>query len=96
MIVNFLNENPDFPIVTHGFKHDYLLVLKPAFEKVDNIERLPKAERWQCTIELSKRLPMLGPKTLDNVLAELGYSRREQGAFHDAIYDAELCGICYK
>ena len=39
---------------------------------------------------------MLGPKTLDNVLAELGYSRREQGAFHDAIYDAELCGICYK
>ena len=53
MIVNFLNEHPDFPIVTHGVKHDYLLVLKPAFEKVENLERLPRDDRWLCTIELS-------------------------------------------
>ena len=95
MIANFLNEYPDFPIVTHGARHDYLLVLKPAFEKVNNLERLPSADRWQCTIVLSKRLPMVGNRTLDNVLVELGYSRRVPGAFHDAIHDAQLCGLCY-
>ena len=57
ILANFLNEHPDLPIVAHGIKHDYYKVLRPAFQRVDNLMDLPKAGRWRCTIDLADRLP---------------------------------------
>ena len=59
VLVNFLNMYPDFPIVAHGVDYDLDTVLRPAFERVGNIARLPKLERWVCTQDLAQGIPGL-------------------------------------
>ena len=49
VLANFLNVHPNFPIVAHNVEYDLDTVLRPAFERVGNMARLPKPERWVCT-----------------------------------------------
>ena len=54
ILVNFLNEEPDYPIVAHWAKYDREDVLKPVFEYFDKEDKFPSISRWACTIELAK------------------------------------------
>ena len=91
-LINFLRINHDYPIVVYGKKHDYWKVLRPAFERVDNIEKLPKSERVRGALNMASRLPNLDTYFLDDVLEKCGLDRRIEDAYHDAKEDALLCG----
>ena len=54
ILINFLNEHPDLPIVAHNVEYDRDTVLKKAFDRVDNVNSLPPAERWRCTLKMSE------------------------------------------
>ena len=85
MLANFLNNYPDLPIVVYGKNHDYKKVLVPAFERVDNLKKLPKTERWRCALDLASRLPQLYTFSLDNVLEHCGFESRDEEEPHNAI-----------
>ena len=42
-LVNFLKLHQEFPIVAHNVSYDLDDVLKPAFARVENLAKLPKA-----------------------------------------------------
>ena len=90
--MNFFKARPELPIVVYGKKHDYWKVLRPAFERVDNIKMVPKPERVICALDMASRLPNLDTYFLDDVLEKCGLDRRLDDAFHDAKDDAVLAG----
>ena len=77
ILVNFLNECRDLPIVVHCLWVDREKVLEPAFRKVGNLERLPDLERWKDTFVLGKELTNLKHPRLDDLLEELGEKVRD-------------------
>ena len=95
ILATFLNEFCDLPIVAHSANYDRDDVLGPAFDSVGNLKRLPDAGRWRCTYKLSKGLPNVGARSLDNVLNALGMKPRNEEEPHDAVHDAILCGEAY-
>ena len=95
VLANFLGVHRDFPIVAHNVQYDLDTVMKPAFERVGNMARLPKPDRWVCTQELSRNIPGLLSHQLDDVLQHLGMQRRPGQGRHDALNDALLCGEAY-
>ena len=52
-LADFLGWHPDYPIVSHSVDYDFKDVLRPAYLRVCNQDRLPKADRWVCTWNLS-------------------------------------------
>ena len=68
ILINFLNEHPDLPIVAHNAEYDRDTVLKGAFDRVDNANSLPPADRWRCTLKMSEDLPDLSSRSLDDLL----------------------------
>ena len=58
-LLNFLNRYPDLPIVAHNVKYDRDDVLKPAFEKVQNLDKFPPRQRWRCTLVMAKTVPKI-------------------------------------
>ena len=95
MLANFLNLRPDYPIVVYGKKHDYGKVMKPAFERVGNLAKLPPEERWRDALDMAQRIPDLISYSLDEVLEQCGYERRDEDLNHDAVHDAWLCAQVY-
>ena len=95
LVFNFIRLHQDYPIVVYGKKHDYWNVLRPAFESMDNIEKLPKSERVRDALDMASRLPNLYTYFLDDVLEKCGFDRRIEDAYHDAREDAEHCGKVY-
>ena len=93
-LVNFLNEHPDLPIVAHKVKFDRDEVLKPAFKKVENDERLPKKERWRCTLAMAKVYGKIPVCFLDECLKHFKIEGRGDD-LHDAVTDARLAGELY-
>ena len=67
-LVNFLKIHEDLPIVAHYIHHDRDTVLKGAFEKVNNVEQMPRNDRWRCTWEMCKDLPGVKVGSLNEVL----------------------------
>ena len=52
-LADFLDQNSDYPIVSHFVNYDFKDVLRPAYLRVCNQDRLPKADRWVCNWNLS-------------------------------------------
>lgn len=94
-LANYLNQHPDLPIVAHNVAYDRDKVLKSAFARVENLDGLPKAGRWRCTMELSERLPNSYIKNLDAVLQDCGFDSRDWDSIHDAVIDAQCCAKIY-
>ena len=94
ILLHFLNEHSDLPIVAHGVRHDRDRVLKPAFEKVDNLGQLPMRSRWRCTVAMSKQLPGLCFSHLNEVLEYCGFDRRDE-EYHCALKDCRLAAKVY-
>ena len=53
ILVNFLNQKKDLPIVAHNVKYDRDQVLTPAFKRVKTEGFLPPEGRWKCTFEMT-------------------------------------------
>ena len=95
ILVNFLNTHKDLPIVAHPVDYDRDEVLKEAFEKVGNLERLPGKERWRCTWEMADRVPFLVHGGLDDLLEHFGHPRSDLEAYYDAMEDCILTAKVY-
>ena len=94
-IIEFLNKQPSFPIVSHPRDYDRDIVLERAFKKVKNGKKLPGIDRWKCTQLLSLFLPGVKRRTLDGLLEYFGLKQRNETDYHCAQLDAELCGQIY-
>ena len=76
MLVSFLNEHPDIPIVAFNAKYDRDEVLGPAFARVGSLKKFPVAGRWRCTLKLSFRMSKLEKRQFDDILESLGLAPR--------------------
>ena len=94
-MANFLTEHPDLPIVAHNESYDHWKVLKPAYDRVDNVKNLPKKERWRCTMKLAQQKFIRDDYFLDAVLLSCGLEPREDDEPHDAMNDAQLTAGAY-
>jgi len=95
ILMNFLNAFEELPIVAHNVWHDRVQVLGPAFEKVGNASRLPKSDRWKCTVKMSDGIPGVSMRFLDDLLEHFGYERRDPEQAHDAVNDCRLTAKVY-
>ena len=90
-LAEFLNREPNLPIVAHNVRYDRDSVLKPAFEKVGDLKNMPRDTRWVCTIKLADSRYDLVPsrinRGLDSLLEYLKLERREPGKAHEAMDD---------
>ena len=93
-ISEFLHREEGLPIVAHNVSFDRDSVLKAAFKKVENEERLPKDDRWRCTWEMSKIIPEIEWNNLDEVLEHFGFDNRGDKC-HDALTDARCVAKVY-
>ena len=71
ILANFLNRERDFPIVCHNVRYDRDEVLRPAFERVNNLVALPHNDRWICTMKLAYQRTDLIPKFINKGLDPL-------------------------
>ena len=94
-LATFLMKYPNLPIVAHNVQHDLDEVLMPAFDNVNNLERLPEAKRWRCTLEMSRQVPFLKFHGLDDLLEHFGFERRSLEVKHDAQADCILTAKVY-
>ena len=95
ILANFLTQHPDLPIVAHNEWYDHWKVLKPAFERVGNLEGNPKAERWRCTLKFAKKKLNQDCWKLDAVVEACDVDPRDEDLKHDAKVDARLAGEVY-
>ena len=93
-LMNLLNRHPDLPIVAHNVKYDRDDVLKPAFTKVKNLDKLPPQQRWRCTLAMAKFVPKLFVYDLVSCLDHFKIEGRE-GDKHDALEDCRLTAKFY-
>ena len=70
-------------------------MLASAFERVGNVKALPKQNRWRCTQKLAKQKLDILLYSLDGVLEGCGFEPREDGAYHNALIDAQHAGKVY-
>jgi len=94
-MVNFLNRHPEFPIVAHCAEYDRDKVLNPAFQRVALASRLPKTDRWRCTVEMAKEVGLNPPHKLDDLLDRFGFVRRHPKNPHNAEHDCQLTAKVY-
>ena len=81
--------------MAHNESYDHWKVLKPAFDRVDNVKNLPKKERWRCTMKLAQQKFIRDDYFLDAVLLSCGLEPREDDEPHDAMNDAQLTAGAY-
>ena len=81
--------------MAHNVRFDRDDVLRPAFERVEALDKFPDDSRWKCTMKLANRLLKLKTYQLDDVLSECGLKRRDEDAMHDAQIDAECAAKVY-
>ena len=93
--MNYLNTNKDFPIIAFNAQYDRDKVLKPAYKKVNNLDRLPPDNRWRCALEMACKVPGLNVFTLDDVLEHFGHERRDMNKYHEALEDARCTAKVY-
>ena len=84
ILLHFLNQYKEWPIVAHNAAYDRDKVLKKAFEKVGMEEFLPPKDRWRCTLKLAKRVPDIKERGLDNLLEYFDFEKRNPSAPHEA------------
>ena len=58
-------------------------------------DKMPKDDRWLCTLDMSDRLLNLESKGLDDLLEHFGFERREDAGYHDAVQDCQLTAKVY-
>ena len=95
ILVNFLNQYPNLPIVAHNMTYDRDDVLRPVFKKLDIEKLMPKEQRWKCTVEMSKQWPKFIINSLDALLSYLGCEEREEDEKHDAVKDCQYAAQIY-
>ena len=94
-LANFLTEYPDLPIVAHNADYDFGDVLSKAFKNVGTFDKIPKATRWRCTLNLARNKLKLSSYGLDEVLKGCGIKAREANKPHEAEEDAECAAKVY-
>ena len=95
MIANFLNHRSNLPIVCHPVDFDRDKVLRDAFSSARSFSKLPDRSRFRCTFNMSRGLPGLKSRSLDDLLEYFGYKPREEDAKHNAVEDCELTAKVY-
>ena len=95
ILINFLNTNPELPIVCHNVQFDRDKVLKRAFKKVGMANKMPNDDRWRCTMEISERCEGLICKSLDGLLSYFNYDERDPDEFHCPLKDSECTAKIY-
>ena len=95
MLLNFLNDKKELPIVAHHVKYDRDDVLKPAFDRLGIKNKLPKDDRWRCTFLMSERDPKIKQRSLDAILKHYRFKPRANKDHHDAVEDCQLTAKVY-
>ena len=94
-LIEFLNQQDQFPIVAFFAGYDRNRVLKPAFKKLglDDMEKMDG--RWICAQERCKRTRDWKVLGLDDALEHFGFEARRENDSHDALVDARLAAQVY-
>ena len=95
ILLNFLNEKKDLPIVAHFAKYDRDQVLVPTFQRLGIEKMMSPLERWRCTFELAERVPEVKIRDLDTLLEHFGFEARDEDVLHSAVRDCQLTAKVY-
>ena len=95
ILLNFLNEKKDLPIVAHFAKYDRDQVLLPTFKRLGMEKMMPPVERWRCTFEEAERVPDVKIRDLDTLLEHFGFEARDEDVLHNAVLDCQLTAKVY-
>lgn len=95
MLISFLKQHDDLPIVAFFADYERDKVLTPAFQRLGLDDMAALTARWRCAQQMSMRTRNWKVWTLDDALSYFGLDRRDEEEQHDALQDARLAAQVY-